>query len=846
MSSLPIDTALPELLVALRDHDSVVLTAPPGAGKTTRVPLALLDQAWLGGQRIVMLEPRRLAARAAAARMADTLGEAVGETVGYSVRLDSRVSASTRIEVVTEGILTRRLQRDPQLSGIGAVIFDEFHERSLDGDLGLALTLCARELLRDEPLKVLVMSATLDATSVAQLLDDAPIIDSPGRSFPVDRIYLATARQPLKASAQSVVPQVCACVREALCEHSGSILVFLPGQREIREVYAQLRDTLFDQPDKPLLAPLFGEQSFQEQQRALVPAAPGERKIVLATNIAETSLTIEGVRIVIDCGLTRNARFDPASALTRLHTERVSVAASNQRAGRAGRLEPGVCYRLWTEAQQRELVPFAAPEIARADLTQVALELLNFGIADPNELQWLDPPPRAAFAQALETLVRLGAVDNSERVTLTEHGKRMASFPAHPRIAHLLLTGHAHGITQLSCDVAAILSARDPLREHSADLALRVRAVREPRTVSASKRYRLSECQRLSKRFAALCKGHLETSNASLEHTHDTRWLGFLVAVAYPDRVAQLRAGDRPVYLLASGRAARLREDDPLRRERYLSVAELGGQSDRDTDQIYLAAALPEDLFATELEPLVGKREHVAWDARDGRLVAQTQRLCGEIVLERKPLHQPSAACKQNAVAAHLKKVGLETLAWDNGADALCQRIEIMREADSSRPWPNVSRPHLHASIDHWLAPHLHDITLLAHFTKLDLTRIIRGLLAWPLPQVLDELAPARISVPSGTKVMIDYAQRPPVLAVRVQELFGCEQTPCIANDIPLKLELLSPAGRPIQVTRDLAGFWQGSYAAVRKDMKARYPKHYWPDDPLAATPSRKTLKPRR
>ena len=850
-SALPIDAVLPELRAALAERHEVVLEAPPGAGKTTRVPLALLNEAWLAGQTIVMLEPRRLAARAAAERLASELGEQVGETVGYRIRLDSKVGPRTRIEVVTEGILARRLQDDPGLEGVGLVIFDEYHERSLDADLALALTLNGRELLREgPPLKVLPMSATLEGERLAALLGDAPVVRSEGRMFPVD-IQWGRAAQP----GEALEPRVVQTVLQALAEQGGSILVFLPGQAEIRRVQAALEESLGARADI-LLCPLHGELDLAAQRAAIEPAPTGTRKVVLATNIAETSLTIDGVRVVVDAGLERVPRFDPASGMTRLDTQRIARASATQRAGRAGRLEPGVCYRLWSQTQHEQLAAHGSAEILQADLAGLALQLARWGVDDANELVWLDPPPAAALAQARELLQRLGAlVPRGNGWTLTAHGQAMAGLPAHPRLAHLLLRGQALGLGALAAALAALLSERDILRggqRGGADLHSRLALLagesRGPRGAAQRNAAQggVQRARQLARQFRGLLPKGVEQAVSDPEHP---RWLGCLLAFAYPDRIARQRRAGGADYRLANGRAAQFGEPDALMKHDWLVIADLGSRQGQREERIYLAADLDPALFDGPLVEQVSSIEVLDWNEREGVLRAERQRKVGELVLSSEALAELDEAARGRALLGLVRRKGLELLPWTAELRQWQARIALLRRLDlaekGASEWPDVSDTALLASLEDWLLPYLGRVSRLSHFATLDLPTILHGLLPWPLPQRLDELAPKTLEVPSGSKIRLDYAEEPPVLAVRLQELFGLAATPRIAGGrLGVKLHLLSPAQRPVQVTQDLASFWANTYAEVKKDLKGRYPKHYWPDDPLIAEPTARA-KPR-
>lgn len=831
MISLPIDAVLPALREALHNRDEAVLEAPPGAGKTTRVPLALLNEPWLAGQTILMLEPRRLAARAAAERLASELGEKVGETVGYRIRLDSKVGPTTRIEVVTEGILTRRLQSDPALDGVGLLIFDEFHELSLDADLALALSLNGRELLRDEPaLKILLMSATLEGERLSRLLGDAPVVRSEGRMHPVD-IRWGRPFQP----GEFIEPRVVDNVLLALAEQPGSVLVFLPGQAEIRRVHQSLQDALGERPDV-LLCPLHGELDLSAQRAAIDPPAQGLRKVVLATNIAETSLTIDGVRVVIDAGLARVPRFDPGSGMTRLDTQRISRASATQRAGRAGRLEPGVCYRLWSEAQHDQLAAHGSAEILQADLAGLALQLARWGVT-PDQLRWLDQPPAAAFAQAQDLLARLGAFKPGSRDNLSDHGQAMAELPAHPRIAHLLLRGQNLGLATMACDVAGLLGERDIQRGGGADLHSRLALVSGESKASRGGQGGVQRARQLARQYRGLLRGKATAAVADPDHP---RWLGALLALAYPDRVAQQRREGGAEYRLANGRAALFAEVDALMKCPWLVIADLGSRQGQREERIYLAAefdpALLEDVLAEQVERV----DVLDWDEREQVLRAERQTKVGELIVGREPLPGLDDQARARALLGLVRRKGLNLLTWTPELRQWQARVALLRQLDLDKDgqseWPDLGDEALLATLEDWLLPYLGKVSRLSHFAALDLPSILRNLLPWPLPQRLDEWAPAHLAVPSGSNIRLDYSEHPPILAVRLQELFGLADTPRIAQGRQqVKLHLLSPARRPVQVTQDLANFWRTTYAEVKKDLKGRYPKHYWPDDPLVA-----------
>jgi ATP-dependent helicase HrpB len=836
MSDLPIEAVIADIRRALGRASGLVLQAPPGAGKTTRVPLALLAEDWLAGKRIVMLEPRRLAARAAATRMAALLGEAVGETVGYRIRFDSRVGPCTRIEVVTEGILTRMLQDDPSLPGIGLVIFDEFHERSLNADFGLALALDSQRGLCDD-LKLLAMSATLDGGPVASLMGDVPVVNSEGRAHPVEIRFLS------RPEPRRFAEQVAAAVVAALAENTGDVLVFLPGTAEIRRVEAVLAD--HPATAGVVLAPLYGDLAQEAQERAIVPCSDGRRKVVLATAIAETSLTIEGVRVVVDGGQMRAPRFDPVSGMTRLVTLPVSRASADQRCGRAGRLGPGVCYRLWSEAEDRALLPYSSPEIMEADLAPLALDLAQWGVADAGVLAWLDPPPAAALASARELLRELGAVDASGRITA--HGREMARLPLHPRLAHMALRAKPLGLAGLACDLAALIEERDVLRAErgcrDGDLRLRLDALRTGEGFAAHHgltvdRAALSRARRSAKEWRRRLGVRQDEPQGGTQNA------GLLVAFAYPDRIARRRPGAEPRYALANGSGALFADHEPLAAEEWLALAALDG--DRREARIFLAAPLTqadiEQHFAADIEAV----ECCEWDRRDEAVLARRRRMLWELVLADHKLADADPAQVAAAMAAGVRDMGLACLPWSDDLRTLRARVAFVRAVESEGGWPDLGDQALLDGLEDWLAPHLAGITRRAHLARLDLAGVLRGMLSWDQRRRLDELAPTHVTVPSGSRVPVDYDGETPVLAVRLQEMFGCADTPRIAaGRVPLLLHLLSPARRPAQVTADLASFWANSYKAVRADLRGQYPKHYWPDDPMQAEPTARA-KPRK
>ena len=845
-SDLPIHHILDTLRLRLDEGDQAVLQAPPGAGKTTVVPLALLDEDWLGGRKILVLEPRRVATRAAAIRMAQLLGEPVGQTVGYRIRLDTCVSEHTRIEVITEGILTRQLQRDPGLEDVGLVIFDEFHERNLDSDLCLALALQGRELFREgPPLKLLVMSATLDGEAVAGLLGQAPLITSAGRQYPVEVRY----GQPYQLR-ESITGPVVATIQRALTEQEGSILTFLPGQREILSVARQLATELDAETQREvLIAPLYGGLSLERQQQAMEPAPAGKRKIVLSTNLAETSLTIEGIQTVVDSGLVREAIFDPVTGMTRLATRRISRASATQRQGRAGRLGPGFCYRVWSEEQQQRLVAHSLPEILQADLAPMALQLLSWGVADPLELAWLDPPPAAPYAQAVDILEVCGAVFRNESGVrqLTPHGVRLAQMPLHPRLAHMLLVGCDIHATETACLLAAVLSERNPITDQGVDINHTLAVLMGEKRCVPELQHWFRRTWDQARRYARLA-GEIHKPRDFAIGVDPEQVVGVLLASAYPDRIARLRSReDRAGYQLSNGRSAMVPAEDALAGSEWLAVAELGGRVGESADRIYSATPLDPANFREILSSLVREEDQVEWDYRAEQFVAERRRLVGSILLAAEPLEEVSEQARSRALLGVVRKRGLEILPWTRSLEQWRARVMLLHRVysrEGTNAWPDLGDQALLESLEDWLLPYLSDVRRLQDFQALDLKSILQALLPWPLPLELEQLAPERLAVPSGSSIVIDYSQDPPVLAVKLQEMFGCEDTPSIAGGrVPLLLHLLSPAQRPLQVTQDLAGFWRTGYQEVKREMKGRYPKHPWPENPLEAIATRHTKR---
>ena len=828
MAPLPIEQAIPDIRRHLADNSNLVLQAPPGAGKTTRVPLALLDQPWLGDSKIVMLEPRRLAARAAAARMAQTLGESVGQTVGYRIRMDNSTGPATRIEVVTEGVLTRMLQDDPSLAGIGLVIFDEFHERSLNADLGLALCLESQAALRDD-LKLLAMSATLDGEPVARLMGGCPIVTSAGKAFEVQTRFLD------RPEPRRLPEAMAAAIRKALAADAGDVLAFLPGQGEIRRT-----ESLLDL-EGTVVVPLYGDLSQEDQDRAIRPDPNGRRKVVLSTAIAETSLTIDGVRIVVDGGLMRVPRFDPATGMTRLVTLPVSRAAADQRRGRAGRQAPGMCWRLWSEPEDRALQAFTPPEIAEADLAPLALDLAQWGACDAGQLAWLDQPPPPALAQARELLTELGAVDSEGRIT--RHGQAMNRLAMHPRLAHMAIAARESGLGGLACDVAALISERDVVRAG-------------PQTRDCDLRLRLDILRGGGECGVQVDKGGLAKARATAKDLRRRQGLkagqqdgglsdcGLVLAYAYPDRIARRRPGGDFRFATTGGGGVFFPQFDPLAQEEWLVVAETDGN--RREARIFLAAPISQAEIETHFEADIRTVEVVGWDKRAEVVTATRCRKLFDLTIEEKRLSQVPPDRLTEAMAEGVRQMGLACLPWTPDLERWRERVAFLRRTAPDEGWPDLSDDALLERLDQWLAPFLSGITRRAHLTRLDLSAALRSNLDWEQSRRLDDLAPTHLEVPSGSRVPVDYSGEVPVLAVRLQEMFGLAETPRLAGGrVPVLIHLLSPARRPVQVTQDLAGFWAGSYHAVKADLKGRYPKHWWPDDPMQAEPTART-KPRK
>jgi ATP-dependent helicase HrpB len=814
-SPLPIDAALPELTAALRSHNTAVLVAPPGAGKTTRVPLVLADEDWARGKRILVLEPRRLAARAAAERMARTLGERVGGKVGLRVRFGSNVSRNTAIEIVTEGIFTRMILDDPALDGVGAVLFDEFHERSLDADLGLALARDAQQGLRED-LRLLVMSATIDGARIATLLGGAPVIESEGRAFAVETRYAGRDERPIE-------PQMADIIARAMRAEVGSLLAFLPGVAEIRRTRTQLEGRTDAATE---VVTLYGAMAGDEQDRAIAPAPPGRRKIVLATALAETSITIEGVRIVVDSGLARVPRYEPDVGVTRLETVRVSRAAADQRRGRAGRIEPGICYRLWDEPQTASLEPYARPEILAADLSSFALDLAAWGAA-PEKLAFLDPPPRAAMTEAKTLLGELNAIDADGRIT--DEGTTLRRLPLPPRLARMVVDAAAEGEAGLAAEITVLIGERG-LGSDDVDLRARLDALHRDRSP------RSRDARAMAKRWS-------EIASPGSQQDLTERSVGALLALAYPERVAKNRGGAAGAFLLVNGRGANIDQASALAREPFLAVAEMTGTAAQS--RILLAAPIAPEEIEARFAGKIEARDDVTFDAASASLRGRRSRRLGAIALSERPI--PVTGSDENAqkLADGIARLGIARLPWTKALKQWRDRVIFLR-ANEGDEWPDLSDTALTKTVAEWLTPTLAGKTALNDFSVDEFDGALAALLPWPLKRRLDAEAPTHFEAPTGSQVPIDYeAEGGPKISIRVQELFGLDRHPSIAGGkVPLLIELLSPAHRPVQMTRDLPGFWRGSYAAVRTEMRGRYPRHPWPDDPVAAAPTRRA-KPR-
>ena len=821
---LPIDAALPELTAALRVHNAAVLVAPPGAGKTTRVPLALGDEPWAGNRRVLVLEPRRLAARAAAERMATMLGERVGDTVGLRVRFGSKISRRTRIEMITEGVFTRLVHDDPMLDGIAAVLFDEFHERSLDADLGLALARDVQQGLRED-LRILVMSATIDGARVAELLGGAPVIAAQGRAFPVETRYLGR-------DARAIEQQMADAIARATRADPGSLLAFLPGAAEIRRTRALLEGRV--DPSIDVVA-LFGALAAEEQDRAIAPAAAGRRKIVLATAIAETSITIAGVRIVIDSGLARVPRYEPDVGVTRLETVRVSRASADQRRGRAGRAEPGICYRLWDEPQTASLDAFSRPEILSADLSAFALDLAAWG-SSPDQLAFLDPPPRPALVEAKSLLTELGAIDADGRIT--DAGRRLLRLPLPPRLARMVVDAAAEGAAPAAATIAVLIGERG-LGGDDVDLRARLDGLRNDRSPRARDARATAERWALGATEPDARAGRVANPPALPSPDREAaERAGFLLALAYPERIAKNRGGGSGSFLLVNGRGARVDPASPLAREPFLAVAELTGSA--AAGRILLAAPIALAEIEARFAAHVEAREEIVFDAATASLRMRRLRRLGAIILAEQPMPAVAGESATRILAEGIARLGSARLPWTNALRQWRDRIMFLRRAEGNE-WPDLSDTALGAAVD-WLEALVAGKTALAELSADEFAGALKARVPYALHPRLDAEAPTHFRAPTGSLFPVDYqAEGGPKITIRVQELFGLDRHPVIGGGkVPLSIELLSPAQRPVQITRDLPGFWRGSYAAVRAEMRGRYPKHPWPDDPITASPTRR------
>lgn len=848
---LPVLDIVPELKHQLDRNSCVVLQAPPGAGKSTWIPLALLNEAWLVDKKIIMLEPRRLAAKTCACRMSDLIGEPCGRTVGFQIRNENRTSAHTRIDIMTEGIFTRKIQNDPELTNTGLVIFDEFHERNIHSDLGLALCLDAARAFR-ENLKILVMSATMDTERIAALLDDAPCIASRGRSFPVETVYLSPATSRPAAGSREWTAAVADAVRLALKRHIGDILVFLPGFREIGQVRRRLVETGMDSGTH--VVPLHGRLSRSDQSKAIQKSLPGRRKIVLATSVAETSITIDGVSVVIDSGLMRVPVFSYKNGMTRLETVPVSRASARQRRGRAGRLGPGICYRLWHEHEQAGLVEFSRPEILATDLSAFALELAAWGVRDPGELCWLDPPPEGSFSEAVNLLTHLDALDDSGRITA--HGKKIAAFGAHPRLAHMMIRAAEKNMGQTACGLAAILTETDFLifenPDYDADINLRLEILNrpaldsDPAAVSAAvNRSAMKRVDRAARKF--MDRLDIRPPDGP-DFCRNLSRTGSLIAMAFPERVSQRRRPDRPAYIMASGNGAVLTPDDSLGVHEYIVAATLDGK--KSNARIFLGAPYSARDLSDDFRSRMTVTENLRWDSRSLSVKAERKTMYGHLTISFFPVSDtdPEQVCR--CLTRGIRAAGMSVLPWSREMIQLRNRTIFLRQLGGFDDLPDLSDLWLSERLDTWLAPFLTGITAVSSIKTTDLSSACLSLLSHRQRQVIDKNAPTHWTVPSGSRIPLLYSTdtepaHPPILKVRIQEMFGLDTTPHITRQqIPLMLHLLSPAGRPVQITRDLASFWKNTYPEVKKDLMGRYPKHYWPDDPLAAPPTGKA-KPR-
>ena len=840
---LPIHKHIPDIIKALETSRCAVIQAPPGAGKTTRVPLALLEEPWLANKKIILLEPRRLAAMSCAAHMADLLKERVGQAIGYQIRLDRKIGPDTRIEVITEGIFTRKIQNDPCLEDVGIVIFDEFHERNIHSDLGLALCLESFEALRDD-LRILVMSATMDVRAVSNLMDNAPVIVSKGKSFPVETIFVT----PLDRNNRPV-PVETACgsvVRRALSETIGDILVFLPGVKEIKRLYSILEKDL----DSGIhIFPLYGNLSRKDQARAFRPSSPGQRKIVIATSIAETSITIEGVSVVIDAGLMRVPRFSPQTGMTLLSTVPVSKASADQRRGRAGRTKPGKCYRLWSEYDQRLLKSYTKPEILSVDLTGVALELAAWGVSDPGQLKWLDPPDEKSFEQAENLLKTLGALDGQGHIT--SHGKKMSSAGLHPRLAHMVIRGNEKGQGFLACRIAAFLNERDFIRFDQnipdPDIRLRLEIIEALITGKKiwQKEFRINKgiIHRIIESEKKIAKDFgIKPAKTDIEKA------GTLLAYAYPDRIAKKRDNQHNRFLMASGKGAFFSRTNSVSLNEYIVAVHLDGNM--QNAKIFIAVPYSKQEFEQDFCDSFKTVQTVLWDKKKGMVRAKEEIIFKNLVVQQRAISDidPDIAC--DILIKEIQRTGLAWLPWTKRLKSLKERAVFLKNTGGFPDLPDLSDKAIEEELAIWLKPFLTGVFSLKQLERIDLESAFLSLLTWEDRQTIEKMAPTHIKVPSGSKKPLKYSNEnglfdSPVLEVRLQEMFGLTSTPKIAGkSIPVTVHLLSPAGRPVQITRDLENFWKNTYKDVKKDLMGRYPKHFWPDDPLCARPTNR-VKPK-
>lgn len=830
-SELPIYQLIPDLKRQLNQHHEAILEAAPGAGKTTVVPLALLEESWLKGRQIIMLEPRRLAAKAAAKRLADTLKEPLGERIGYRIRHENKESKRTQVLVVTEGVLTRMLQDDPSLDAVALVIFDEFHERNLHSDLAFALCLQARDLYRDEdPLKLLVMSATLD-TDALQAQLSCSVLTSQGRSFPIETRY-----SNLSLKTDQVIDEVIRLTCQAFSEETGSLLVFLPGQREIHRVAGQLQQHLGHEAHLSIL-PLYGELNLKEQEAVIQPVIAPARKIVLATAIAQTSLTIEGIRVVIDSGLSREARFDANTATTRLHTRRATQAETTQRMGRAGRIEPGVCYRWWSEGQQYQLASQAQPQIEISELSSLVMELVKWGVQDRLELNWITPPPNSHWQQAVDLLTNLTALEKQSTLQLSRLGTEMSNLNIEPRFARILIEGKRQNADKLASAICTILSEGDPLSQHHSDLADRLHWLDNPKP--KTNEHKQKPYQKVQQQWKKRSQQISIETNNSIKNADE---ITPLLIHAFIDRIAQRvsQEQNKVRYKLANGRMASLSIEDPCAQSEWIIVLTIGGQNGQEEDRIFLSTPLQLSTITNDFPELLETRRHFAWSKKEERLISESQRWIGKICVDTQKLKSPSESDIANAVCHYIQQESLSVLPWDTSSEQLRARMQFAFSHDHNNLWPDSSDIALLNSLEEWLAPYLGKITTQQNMNKLPLTDILLNRLDWNQQHALNKSVPACIAVPSGSSHAIDYCEPQPTLRVKLQEMFGCTESPKVLNQI-VRIELLSPGQRPLAVTQDLAFFWQQAYPEVRKEMRGRYPKHPWPDNPLEAQATAKT-----